>query len=332
MKFSRLRSGFLRYSFETGSGIPFHRQTLKPVIMKIFTLFLPAFLLTAVLSAQDVRLSDSVIFVNDKPVALYSKELNRSTLKYNMEVYSFDDYVLIKAEVIKFNAPVAELKPFYYYELTFPPTADTFAVYIEEEAFPVVLAKIIKDYGLIDKNELNKKNLARFISEYYGGPALGAKIKSFNDYLVETRYLNEQEKRDRTKPVSIINDRIIMQDGVKIGLIVQVQNSKISRQNVEPVTFINDSSRIGVSQRIRTEEVVTTSTETQIQLYSGRRIDNLRYYKNWSREDRPKKAAPAKTTSERSLYQVSKAANKRIGANTDLLLMKVCYLIEDYAL
>jgi len=299
--------------------------------MKKIILFLSACLITVISFAQDVRLSDSVIFINDKPIALYSKELSKSTPRYNMEVYSFDDYVLIKAEVVKFNAPVAELKSFYYYELTFPPTTDTFAMYIEEEAFPLVLGKIIKDYGLIDKNELNKKNLARFIGQYYGGPALAAKIKSFEDYLVETRYFNEQEKRDRSKPVTIINDRIIMQDGVKIGLIIQVQNSDIKKQIYEPVTTVYDSSRIGVRQRILTEEVVTTSNETQIQLYSGRRVDNLRYYKNWSSE-RTKRAVPTKTGSERSLYQVSKAANKRLGANTDYLLMKVCYLIEDYAL
>jgi len=299
--------------------------------MKKFTTLLSACFITAVLFAQDVRLSDSVIFINGKPVALYSKELSKSTPRYNMEVYSFDDYVLIKAEVVKFNAPVAELRPFFYYELTFPPTADTFAIYIEEEAFPLVLAKIIRDYSLIDKNELNKKNLARFISKYYGGPALTAKIKSFEDHLVETRYFNEQEKRDRSKPVTIINDRVIMQDGVKIGLIVQVQNSGLSRQPYEPLTTVYDSSRIGVTQRILSEQVVTTSNETQILLYNGRKIDKLRYYNAWS-EEPSKRSVKQKTTTERSLYQVSKKAYKKNAIYSDGLLMIACYLIEDYAL
>jgi hypothetical protein len=300
--------------------------------------FLPALiasLITSSLFAQDVRLNDSVIFINDKPVALYAKQLSNSPQRYNMEVYSFDDYVLIKAEVIKFNAPVAELKPFYYYELTFPPTADTFAMYIEDEAFPVALAKIIRDYGLISKNELSKKNLSRFISTYYGGPALTEKIRSFEDYLNETRYFNEQVKRDRTKPVTIINDRIIMQDGVKIGLIAEYQNSTLGTQyhNYDPPpTIVYDSSRIGVTQRMIPEQSIITTNETQILLANGRRVDDNHYYKHWSPEYTGFGSVRTKKNTEPDLYQVSKPANKRIGAITDGLLMKVCYLIEDYAL
>jgi hypothetical protein len=303
--------------------------------MKKFLPALFACMVTGSLFAQDVRLNDSVIFINDKPVALYAKQLSKSPQRYNMEVYSFDDYVLIKAEVIKFNAPVAELRPFYYYELTFPPTADTFAMYIEDEAFPITLAKIIRDYDLISKNQVNKKNITRFISTYYGGPALTEKISSFEDYLVETRYFNEQVKRDRSKPVTIINDRIIMQDGVKIGLIAEYQNSTVSRKssyNEPPPMPVYDSSRFGVTQRFLAPEVITNTTETEILLENGRRVDDNRYYNSWSKEEYFNKSVQKKTASERSLYQVSKAANKRIGAGTDQLLLRVCSLIEDYAL
>jgi len=301
--------------------------------MKNFTLTLLTYFITVSLYAQDVRLNDSVIFINDKPVALYSKTLSNSTPYSNMEVYSFDDYVLIKAEVIKFNAPVAELKPFYYYELTFPPTADTFAIYIEDEAFPIVLAKIIRDYGLIDNNQLNKKNVTRFISHHYGGPALTAKIKSFENHLNDTRYFNEQVKRDRTKPVTIINDRVIMQDGVKIGLIAQVQNSSLSKQMNENVPAVYDSTRIGIKRRVYSEEVLTTNTETQILLYTtNRRVDNLRYYNTWNRKGSYNRSAVQKTASKRNLYQVSKAAYKKNSIYSEQLLMTVCYLIEDYAL
>ena len=288
--------------------------------------------ITGLLFAQDVRLNDSVIFINDKPVALYSKSLSNSPNRYNMEVYGFDDYVLIKAEVIKFKAPVPELKPFYYYELTFPPTADTFAMYIEEEAFPLTLAKIIRDYNLISKNELNKKSVSRFISNYYGGPALTAKIRSFEDYLNETRYFNEQEKRDRTKPVTIINNRIIIQDGVKIGFIAEYQNANSGNHTYQVPTVVNDSSGAHVAQRALNDEVVNTSNETEITLYNGRRVDNQGYYQARSREKRTGKAGVAKDDDERDLYQLSKAANKRIGASTDYLLMKVCAMIEDYVL
>jgi hypothetical protein len=297
---------------------------MKTVIPALLACFITAFSV-----AQDVRLSDSVIFINDIPVALYSKELSKSMPRYNMEVYSFDDYVLIKAEIIKFNAPVAELRPFYYYELSFPPTADTFAIYIEEEAFPLVLAKIIRDYDLINKNELNKKNVSRFISHYYGGPALTAKIKSFEDHLNETRYFNEQEKRDRTKPVTIINDRVIMQDGVKIGLIAVNKNYKESRV---PVSVTRDTSNFRRPAVVQYDYVTTSSNQTDILFANGRKVENRRYYNNWSSERPKKKSENLKAATEKTLYQISKAANKKIDSHTDQLLMWVCALIEDYAL
>ncbi len=297
--------------------------------MKNFTLSLLLGFITASLFAQDVRLNDSVIFINNKPVALYEKSLSNSTPRYNMEVYSFDDYVLIKAEVIKFNAPVAELRPFYYYELSFPPMADTFAIYIEDEAFPLVLAKIIRDYNLVDKNKLNKKNVAKFIAQYYGGPALVAKIRSFEDYLNETRHLNEQEKRDRTKPVTIINDRVIMQDGVKIGLIAVYQNYKTTNQ---PTDVFYDKSNYGIPYSTIADRTIYTSNETQIVMANGRKVENIQYYNRWSAENPAKKSDDPKVISERSLYQISRAAKQKISSYTDMLLMKVCFLIEEYAL
>ena len=297
--------------------------------MKKIISTLTAFFISAVLFAQDVRLNDSVIFINNKPVALYAKFPSPAASQFNMEVYSFDDYVLIKAEVIKFSAPVAELKSFYYYELTFPPTADTFAVYIEDEAFPIVLAKIIRDYDLISKNELNKKNVTRFISQYNGGPALTAKIKSFEDYLNDTRYFNEQVKRDRTKPVTIINDRIIMQDGVKIGLITVNKNYTVTNR---PASIAVDKSSNGQTMTQVTDQVINSATETQILLANDREVENSKYYTGWSRENPKEKPDNPKLAKEKNLYQVSKAANKKISSYTDQLLMRVCFLIEDYAL
>jgi hypothetical protein len=293
--------------------------------MKNFILTFTACFITAVLFAQDVRLNDSVIFINNKPVAQYAKTSGNSTPRYNMEVYSFDDYVLIKAEVIKFNAPVAQLKSFYYYELTFPPTADTFAIYLEEESFPLVLAKIIRDYDLINKNELNKKNVTRFIHEYYGGPALVAKVKSFEDYLNETRYFNEQEKRDRTKPVTIINDRVIMQDGVKIGLIAVNKNYQESKV---PISVTRDTSNPRKPAVVAYDYITTSSTETAILFANGRKVENPDNYYRWNSGNFKKNGGSTKS----NLYQISKEANKKIGNSSDEYLLYVCALIEDYAL
>jgi len=286
--------------------------------------------ITGSLFAQDVRLNDSVIFINNKPVALYTKQLSKSPQRYNMEVYSFDDYLLIKAEVIKFDAPVDELKPFYYYELTFPPTADTFAMYIEDEAFPITLAKIIRDYGLINKNQLNKKNLSSFVSTYYGGPALTEKIRSFEDYLNETRYFNEQVKRDRTKPVTIINEHIIMQDGVRIGQVVAYPKYKETKLPV--VSSASDTSGYGIPFAAVADYEISSANEIQILMDNGRRVDDNRYFKSWRWQERANKITSAKPVRERSLYDISKEANKNISANIDQLLMRVCYLIEDFVL
>lgn len=296
-------------------------KTLLPVIFTLVS--------STALNAQDVRLNDSVIFINNKPVALYAKSLSNSPQRYNMEVYSFNDYILIKAEVIKFNAPVSELRPFYYYELSFPPTGDTLSVYIEEEAFPLVLTKIIRDYNLISGNQINKKNLRRFISNYYGGPALVDKIKSFEDYLNETRYLNEQVVRDRTKPVSIINDRVIMQDGVKIGLITQNQDYKVTNQ---PTAVLNERSNYGIAYTVIPDQVITNSAVTEIEFANGRKVEPVRYRSFWPGKYQKQEDENTGLTSERNLYQVSKSANKKISAYTDLLLMRICFLIEDYSL
>jgi hypothetical protein len=276
---------------------------------RTFTTLLSLFS-TFILFAQDVRLSDSVIFINNEPVAFYAKSLNESPLRYNIEVYNSNDDVLIKAEVIKFNAPIDELKPFYYYELTFPPTGDTLAIYLEDEAFPLVLGKIISDYKLISKEKLNRRNVGYFRKTYYGGPALKMKLKTYEEYLDRTRYYYEQVKRDRTNPVKIINDRVIMQDGVKIGLVTQLDE------------FQNRSyySNTGI-----TNETTTMKRDIEIFLLSQRKVDffNSRDLldNNELFEGKGKK-----------LYEISR--NKKIAKDSyqDKILKKVCYLIEEYAL
>lgn len=289
---------------------------MKKIIPALLACFITAFT-----AAQDVRLNDSVIFINNKPVALYAKELNNSTPRYNMEVYSFDDYVLIKAEVIQFNAPLIDLEPFYYYEITFPPTADTFSIYIEEEAFPLVLAKIIRDYALINKNELNKKNITRFISHYYGGPALVAKIKSFENYLNETRHFNEQVKRDRTRPVTIINDKIIMQDGVKIGFF---SYSETSRATDRPTSVIRDKSNYDIPFTIVEQNEIVYSRKNQAFLANGSEVYIGReYYDYWESRNIKKQI-------QSSLYEISKT--KDLKNAQESLLRHACFLIENYAL
>lgn len=282
--------------------------------MKRLIILFCLFIILPDLFAQDVRLNDSVIFINNKPVALYAKELNKTILRYNMEVYSFTNYILIKAEAIKFDAPVQELKPFCYYELSFPPLNDTFAFYIEDEAFPIVLAKIIRDYKLISNDKLDRKAVNYFKSAYPGGPALAAKIKEVRDYLDETRNFKYQVVRDRTKPVSIVNGKIIMQDGVKIGWI-QKDNAGppvVNRfQTVQTTTPQGDyNTEIAGSCRIYMTSEIVAGGAYGVGINYPLSKGEIGY--NLYKLSVPKKIVP------RSI--------------DDILLSRICALIENYSL
>lgn len=301
--------------FDISEGYHFQTYLMKKILHTLLTCFI-----AVCTTAQDVRLNDSVIFINNKPVALYAKGLNSSAPHYNMEVYSFDDYVLIKAEVIKLDAPVIELEPFYYHEITFPPTADTLAIYIEDEDFTRVMAKLISDYDLISKNGLNRKNVTRFINEYYGAYAFRAKLKSIENYLNETRHFNEQVKRDRTKPVTIINEKIIMQDGVEIGFVSMLESAQVV---TVPSSIYDPSDPLKTFPKAP-YETIKYSRERQVFLANGSKvyISSLYYDKE--------KALKKNIGTGKSLYEISKIKDNI--NYSEFLLKSICFYIENYAL
>lgn len=327
--------------------------------MQRIIFFLLCFFVTPVLFSQDVRLSDSVIYIDNKPIAFYYKELNNSDQLYNMEVYNSNDDILMKAEVILFNAPVAELKPFHFYEITFPPTADTFSIYVEEEPFSMVVAKIIRDYNLISNSRLDKKNVSRFIKEYYGGPALTAKIKYIEDYLDLSRHFYEQVARDRSKPVTIVDNEVIMQDGVKIGEIsgwvkdttyysanrktVNINsptesnyNDPMNPRGNNPLQYYPKTSTYERNFRSPTIQGSNSSGNQNIRISNGKYIYivNGRKVKFVELRDPGVSENKKRSTvaSEKNLYQISKLVNKNISQQTDQLLFSICSLIEDYSL
>src|SRR5205085_3726980 len=102
--------------------------------------------------------------------------------------------------------------------LIFKDQKDTIAIYHEGQAFTLELATILQKYHLLDGNKINNDSLSHFKKVYNGNALLLAKVKEFETYLNENRFFNEQVVRDRTKPVTIVNDRIIMQDGKRIGI------------------------------------------------------------------------------------------------------------------
>ena len=275
--------------------------------MKKNILLLTAVLITSISFAQEIFLSDSVIYFDKKPVALYAKELSKTPLRYNIEVLNLNYQSLIKAEVMKFDAPVAELKSFFYYELTFPTIKDTLAIYLEDEAFLLVLSKIIRDYKLIKNNTINEFAFRRFKMSYPGGSAFMAQIKSVVDYLDDTRYFRQQTVRDRTKPVSLIHDRVIMQDGKKIGI--------ISFNPPEPNTAGFNSTR----------EVLDGF---QVHLVNGRIVDLYKLIGGASYYFFDKESYG----SGKNLYNRSFPFNNIYGPNEEHKLRAICYLIENYAL
>lgn len=278
---------------------------MKRNILLLITVFL-----VSISFAQEISIGDSVIFFDKKPVALYAKELSKTPLRYNIEILNLNYQSLIKAEVMKFDAPVVELKPFYYYELTFPTIKDTLAIYLEDEAFLLVLSKIIRDYKLIRNNTLNEFAYRRFKMTYPGGAAFMAQMKSVVDYLDETRNFREQVIRDRTKPVSLTNGRVIMQDGKKIGIIA-LSTAPPILQTVVPFDYAGQ-----------------VPEEYQVQLLSGRVVDLKKLSSGASYYIFDKESDGL----GKKLYNKSFALGGVYGTNDDRKLKTICYLIENYAL
>ncbi|HMI79018.1 MAG TPA: hypothetical protein VK484_09490 [Ferruginibacter sp.] len=278
--------------------------------MKKYLLFLTAVFTTSFLFAQHTRLSDSIIYIDNKPAALYKKTFSESVLRYDMEVFSFKHELLIKAEAMKFDAPVPELKPFFYYELIFPSIKDTFSIYLEDEAFPLVLGKIISDYQLIQADALNRRGYRNFKNTYPGGPALTAKIKSVIEYLNNTRDFKVQVQRNRTMPVSIVNNRVIMQDGIKIGNL-SFGTALAPEFNA---TIFNSSNQI--------QEIfqVFLPNKTAIDLAKlGGGANRVTFDQN-------------KYEHGESLYKRSIAVKNSYSSYEEYLLRRICYLIANYAL
>ncbi len=275
---------------------------------------------TAIAVAQNLRLNDSVIFINNNPVALYA--IDNSKPHYNMEVYSFNDYVLIKAEVIKFNNPVPELASFYYYELTFPPTNDTLSIYNEEGSFSVALGKMIGEYDLINKNELNKKNLARLIREYPGRAALLAKINAFTTHLDFTRDFSLQIVRDRSKAVFIDESGVIMQDNVQIGKAKEVTRFLLTDRPIGSDPFYHKPVW-DIPYKVKADPIVNTVKNTEIYFVNGSIVDERKIFLVL----KTSKSKELKTGND--LYEISKPKQK----SKDVSVLKhVCFLIENMML
>ena len=271
-------------------------------------------------AAQEINLTDSVIYFDKKPVAYYVKELNLTNPHYNVYVISMDKKLLVAAQVAEFEAPVRELKSFYYYNLIFKDQKDTIAIYHEGQAFTLELATLLKQYHLLDGNKINKDSLAHFKKTYNGNALLLAKVKEFETYLNDNRFFNEQVVRDRTKPVTIVNDKIIMQDGKKIGIIA------INTDSAGDFTFVkvknHEYNSMGI--RINNEDVGPANYKNiQVMLTTDRMVDASKVLIDGAdKRDRHDGTHP--------LYESSVKLNKTY--RNEAILWAVCQLVENYLL
>ncbi|MBP6022860.1 hypothetical protein [Ferruginibacter sp.] len=293
--------------------------------MKRYLLTLLTYFVGTAAVAQEINLSDSVIYFDNKPVAYYVKELNQSDPHYDIYIISLDMKLLIAARVVKFDAPIRELKPFYYYDLIFHNEKDTFSIYHEGQAFALEMASLLKKYNLLGGNKINKDSLASFKKVYNGNTLLWAKIKEYETYLNENRFFSEQTVRDRTKPVTIINDKIIMQDGKKIGLVVTGTNVSGGGGTTNTYTrVLSTSGASGVQIDTRdTQPNASVTYYSEILLPSNRKVNasgvifESKYRKN-------------KTYKPLSLYDISFPLLKE--SRNDDLLWHVCQLVNNYLL
>jgi hypothetical protein len=291
--------------------------------MKKYILTLSFVFLGLVSFAQDINLSDSIIYFDNKPVAYYVKELNESTPHYNIYIISLNKELLIAAQVVKFEAPVRELKPFYYYEVIFQKEKDTFSIYHEGQAFSLELASLLKQYKLLDGNKISRNGLYKFKKDYQDNASIKAKIKDYENYLDETRYFSEQTVRDRTKPVTIVNDKIIMQDGKKIGIVVTGTNTIVGGMTPTYKTIITRDNTKAVEATM-TENINPNSGPvefTQIILPTNRTVDA-------SKVIIQPKVKNTKHRKPENLFDISLPLNK--ASRNEDLLWQVCQYVENY--
>ncbi len=294
----------------------------KIKLMKKYILSLCFAFFSLISLAQDINLSDSVIYFGNKPVAYYVKVLNETDPHYNVYIISLDMKLLLAAQVVKFDAPVRELKPFYYYDLILDQEKDTLAMYHEGQAFPIELANLLKDYKLLIGNAIDERAWRKFKNDYTGNRALKAKIKDYEDYLVEYRHFDEQTVRDRSKPVTIIDDKIIMQDGKKIGLIITGTNTSVGGISTSYSPVLTRDNKVAV-QINNTDRGATSSEYTQILLPSKRQVrpEGI-IIDTYTRKTKHK--------GHQSLYDISLPLNK--SARNEDILWEICQYVDNYLL
>lgn len=281
--------------------------------------------------AQRITLNDSVIFSDNKPYALYISFPNSFSALPNTDIFNLDGSYAVETVLLEFPALVRELKPFFYYEIRFPVTGDTLSVIYDGTDFTRHLAEQVVGFRLLpgsDESE-NRAAVENFRNQYTGVHSYQEKIKETKNFLNYTRNFDLQAVRDRTKPVSLVNNRVIMQDGVIIGIINLAKD--LSQTNMalqSPVSRPRATGRGSFSTISTTDYETRVKTESEISYPGGLPLQRAaigRISDHYTNINNPKEIGY-------QLFSISRKKKYKSGEGEDFLIRYLCFLVEDYRL
>jgi hypothetical protein len=278
--------------------------------------------------AQVITLNDSVIFADAKPAAFYISQPNSFSTLPNTDIFTLEGNYAIEAVLFEFAAPVRELKAFHYYQLRFPATGDTLSIFYEGNDFTRHLAEQAIKYQLLPgKDEkANKAAVNKFRGEYEGIALLDKKLEEIKSFLNYTRAFNLQVVRDRTKPVTLLNNRRIMQDDVMIGTINLAKDLTQTNAALQSPNQRARPGGMGTFSTISTTDYETRiKNEAEIFFLNGVQVKTLSLSDHYTNINNKKEIGYG-------LFSISKKKSYDVGEGDDFLIRFLCFLVEDHRL
>ncbi len=278
--------------------------------------------------AQPIDLNDSVIFNAKKPFALYINTPNSFSALPNTDIFTLAGDYAIESVLFEFPAPVRELKPFFFHELRFPATGDTLSIIYEGNDFTRHLAEQTARYGLLPGKDdsANRVAVRKFREEYEGIRNYEKKIHEVESFLNYTRQFNLQAVRDRSQPVTLVNNRVIMQDGIMIGTINLAKDLTQTNAALQsPVSRPRASGARTYSTIGTTDYETRIKTEAEVFFPGGFMVQTTRLSDHYTNINNKQEVGY-------KLYSVSRKKNYKNGEGDDFIIRFLCFLVEDYRL
>jgi hypothetical protein len=294
-----------------------HNLSERITWMKLIPIFIA--LLSAVsITAQDMKLLDEVVYENKTPVAYFSKLLYSNNNPNNISgllVYNNTKKLLFTVIPKKVVVQLSKIDPFYYYDINFLQANDSISIY-PQEALSLHIFNLIKDYRLIKNGDIDSAALAN-LQTNYDRSAFNAKMLPVWQFMYEPKNFERQVKRNRDKPVYLINESIIMQDSVKIGYFAKRIRANIDDRPTPAVTIAREETFL-VIKPAPALHTVDSWENSEIRMADDTPVDNLPMLMNLK---------PAT-----KLYEISLPLKKKPSPKYKQRLELACLLIENYSL